>query len=302
MATADASAGAPPFAPGEVALPRGPGVLRRALRYRRTKLGIGLTVLIALVALVGPLVAPHAPDDFVGPPLDGPSATALLGTDQLGQDVLSRVLHGGRNVLWMSVVATTLGMVVGTTIGLLAAYSRPWLDETLMRSTDLVLAFPQIVLVLLFVSLIGPRLWLIVLLVALAWAPQIARVTRGATLEVVGREFVQSAEALGVRRRRILTRELLPNVATPLLVEFGLRLTWSIALIAGISFLGFGIQPPAVDWGLMINESRTGLTVQPWAVLAPVVCIGAFTIGTNSIAEGVSRAISGIDLRVPGST
>lgn len=272
-----------------------PGVLRAALQLKRTRVGLGVTIGVALVALVGPFVAPYEPTAFVGAPFQGASSNALLGTDHLGQDVLSRLLWGGRDVLWMSLAATTLGVGLGAAVGLLAACSRPLVDEMLMRTSDLLLAFPQVVLVLLFVSLLGPRLWLIVLLVALAWAPQVARVIRGATLEIVGREYVQSAEALGVPRWRILVEELLPNVATPLLVEFGLRLTWSIALVAGISFLGFGIQPPAADWGLMINEARTGLTVQPLAVLAPVACIAAFTVGTNLVAEGVSRAVSGID-------
>jgi len=186
-------------------------------------------------------------------------------------------------------------MFIGVSVGLTAAYSRSVLDEVLMRSTDLLLAFPQIVLVLLFVSLIGPKLWLIVLLVALAWAPQVARVARGATLEVVGREYVESAEVIGVARWRILLREVLPNVASPLLVEFGVRLTWSIALVAGISFLGFGIQPPNADWGLMINENRQGITLQPWAVLAPVACIALFTVGTNLITDGIARTNAGID-------
>ena len=126
-----------------------------------------------------------------------------------------------------------------------------------MRGMDIILAFPQIVLVLLFVSMLGPNLALIVVLVALSWVPQVARVARGVTADVVHREYVESAEVIGLSRRRILAREILPNVTTPLMVEYGLRLTWSIALIAAISFLGFGIQPPNADWGLMINENRS---------------------------------------------
>ncbi len=110
-------------------------------------------------------------------------------------------------------------------------------------------------------------------LVALSWVPQVARVARGVTAEVAHREYVQAAEAIGLPRRRILFREVLPNVATPLMVEYGLRLTWSIAVIAAVSFLGFGIQPPNADWGLMINENRVGITVQPWAVVGPALCI-----------------------------
>jgi peptide/nickel transport system permease protein len=161
-----------------------------------------------------------------------------------------------------------------------------------MRLMDVILAFPQIVLVLLFISMLGSNLALIVGLVALSWVPQVARVARGVTADVVHREYVQAAEAIGLPRRRILMREVLPNVATPLLVEYGLRLTWSIAVIAAISFLGFGIQPPNADWGLMINENRNGITLQPWAVVAPAACIAIFAIGTNFVTEGISRAVA----------
>ena len=266
-----------------------------ALRHGRTRVGVALTAFVVLLALVGPLAAPHAPDAFVGVPAQPPSGRFLLGTDYLGHDVLSRLLWGGRSVVWMAFAAASLGVTVGAAIGLLAAYSRSGLDDVLMRGMDVVLAFPQIVFVLLFVSLLGPRLWLIVVLVAISWVPQVARVARGITSDVVHREYVESAEMLGLPRRRILGREILPNVMTPLLVEYGLRLTWSIALIAAVSFLGFGIQPPNADWGLMINENRAILAAQPWALVAPALCIATFAIGTNFIAEGIARSIAGID-------
>lgn len=270
-------------------------LLRGSLRSGRVRFGLVLVATVTVLALFGPFVAPHPQDDFVGTPFAGPSREALLGTDYLGQDVLSRVLYGGRSVLWMSFAATALAMVIGVTIGLVAAYSRSLLDDVLMRAMDIPFAFPQMVLVLLFVSLMGPKLWLIVLLVAVVWLPPISRVTRGATLEVMQREYVQSAEALGVPRHRILAGELLPNVVTPLAVEFGLRLTWSIALIAGVSFLGFGIQPPSSDWGLMISENRTGLSVQPWGVVVPIACIVTFVTGANLVADGVGRTVAGVD-------
>jgi peptide/nickel transport system permease protein len=119
-------------------------------------------------------------------------------------------------------------------------------------------------------------------------------VTRGAALEVVERDFVKSAEALGESRWSILVGELLPNISSPLLVEFGLRLTYSIGLVAAVSFLGFGLQPPAADWGLMINENRVGLTIQPWPVVLPVIAVGLLTIGTNLITDGIARAAIGI--------
>ena len=270
-------------------------ILAASWRHGRTRVGLALVVLVVLLALVGPLAAPHAPDAFVGIPSQSPSGRFPLGTDYLGHDVLSRVLWGGRSVVWMAFAAASLGVGLGALAGMLAAYSRGGVDDVLMRGMDVVLAFPQIVFVLLFVSLLGPRLWLIVLMVALSWVPQVARVARGITAEVIHREYVESAELLGLPRRRILVREILPNVTTPLGVEYGLRLTWSIALIAAVSFLGFGIQPPNADWGLMINENRDILTVQPWAVIVPALCIALFAVGVNLVTEGFARAVAGID-------
>jgi len=157
---------------------------------------------------------------------------------------------------------------------------------------DVMLAFPQIVLVLLFIAFLGSRIWLIVGLVALSHVPRVARLTRSVTVQTVQREFVLAAEALAVPPRWILFREVLPNLSTPLLVEAGVRLTWSITLIASVSFLGFGIQPPNADWGLMINENRNGLTLAPWGVLAPATCIACFAMGANLLAEGFSRSIA----------
>jgi peptide/nickel transport system permease protein len=285
-----------PGAPAPV-LQRRPwlGILRNALRLTRTRIGVGLVGVIVAIAVFGPLVAPHSPTEFVAAPNSGPSSTAVFGADALGRDVLSRFLHGGLTVLWLSAAATLLGIVVGVTVGLVAAYARNWLDDVLMRGNDVVLAFPQIVLVLLAVSAIGPKLWVIVVTVGITHAPRVARVMRGAGQEVVERDFVKAAEAVGEKRGRIVFGELLPNVTSPLLVEIGLRMTYSIGLVAAISFLGSGVQPPTADWGLMINENRLSITVQPWSVLLPVLAIGLLTVGTNLITDGIARAAIGID-------
>lgn len=272
-------------------------LLADAARLGRTRVGLAIVAVIVVVALVGPLVAPHSPTEFVGAPNSGPGGEAAFGTDALGRDVLSRFLHGGRTVLWLAAASTLLGMVVGVVVGLIAAYARNWLDDVLMRANDVLLAFPQIIFVLLAVSAIGPKLWLIVLTVGLTHAPRVARVMRGAALEVVERDFVKSAEVVGERRWRIVFGEVLPNVTSPLLVELGLRMTYSIGLVAAISFLGFGLQPPTADWGLMINENRLSITVQPWAVLLPVAAIGLLTVGTNLVTDGLSRVLAGIDRR-----
>jgi peptide/nickel transport system permease protein len=288
-------------AAGAAAMPLAPAtrprfvVLRLAWRYWRTRAGLALAVAVALIAFAGPFLAPHSPTAFVALPYAGPSAKALFGADYLGRDVLSRFLCGGYTILLLAVAATIIGLAGGIAIGLFTAYARGLADEVLMRLMDVLLAFPQIVFVLLLVSAFGPRLWLIVLTVGLSHLPRVARVTRGAALDVVERDFVRSAEALGEARWRILLGEVLPNISSPLLVEFGLRLTYSIGLIAGVSFLGFGLQPPAADWGLMINENRIGLTLQPWPVVLPVLAIGVLTVGMNLVTDGIARAAIGID-------
>lgn len=271
------------------------GVVRRALGQGRTRLGLALSAFIVLVAVVGPQIAPHSPSEFVGPPSKGPFPGAPLGTDYLGQDVLSRVLWGGWSVLWMATAATVIGVVLGVVIGLVAASARTLTDDLIMGATDVVLAFPQIVLVIVFVSMLGPELWLIVLLVAVSHAPRIARLVRALAAETMRKEYVEAAEVLGIPRYRILAVEVLPNLTTPLLVEASLRLVWSIGIVAGLSFLGYGIQPPNADWGLMINENRIALSVQPWAVVLPVLLIAIFAVGTSLIAEGLSRSIAGVD-------
>jgi len=271
------------------------GILRNSLRLTRTKIGVAIVALLIVIAVAGPWIAPHSPTEFIAAPNSGPSSDALFGADALGRDVWSRFLNGGRNVLWMAAAATLLGVGVGVGVGLLAAYSRNWLDDVLMRGSDVVLAFPQIILALLAVSAIGSKLWLIVLVVAIGHMPRVARVIRGAALEVVERDFVKAAEAVGEKRSRIVFGELLPNVTSPLLVELGLRMTYSIGLIAAVSFLGFGLQPPSADWGLMINENRLSITVQAWSVVLPVLAIGLLTVGTNLVTDGIARAAIGID-------
>jgi peptide/nickel transport system permease protein len=270
-------------------------ILRRAATLTRTRIGLAIVGLMLATAIFGPLVAPHSPTEFVAVPNAGPSSNALFGADALGRDVFSRWLHGGLTVIWLSAAATLVGIVVGTMVGLVAAYSRNWLDDVLMRGNDVLLSFPQIIFVLLAVSAIGPKLWLIVLTVGFTHAPRVARVMRGAGQEVVERDFIKSAEVVGEKRWRIVFGELLPNVTSPLLVELGLRMTYSIGLVAGVSFLGFGLQPPTADWGLMINENRLSITVQPWAVFLPVLAIGLLTVGTNLVTDGVARAAIGLD-------
>jgi peptide/nickel transport system permease protein len=188
-----------------------------------------------------------------------------------------------------------LGVVLGGAGGIAAAYLQGRWDGAIMRTVDVLLAFPQLVFALLLVSIIGPKLWLTVLAVGMSHAPQVARVMRSAALDISERDFVKAVELQGVRPRTIMLREILPNLISPLMVESGLRMTYSIVIIAGLSFLGFGQAPPAADWGIMINENRIGLVLNPWSVIAPAALIALLTIGINTFTDAVARVAIGLD-------
>jgi len=259
------------------------------------KVGAVLVGIIIAIALFGPLIAPYTFDEFVDIPNGGRTDTAMLGADYLGRDVWSRFLFGGRTIIGLSFASTVLGVGLGLFIGLFAASAKSRIDSFIMRFNDILLAFPQIVFVLLVVSGFGSSIFLIAVTVGLTHAPRTARIIRAAAAEVMERDFIKAAIAVGEKRRRIIFSELLPNVTSPLLVEFGLRMTYSIGLVAAVSFLGLGLQPPAADWGLMINENRGSMTVQPWAVLTPIFAIAIFTIGINFITDSFAKVAIGID-------
>jgi peptide/nickel transport system permease protein len=265
------------------------------MRLWRTRIGVALVGLIVLISIIGPYIAPYGPSTPVGVPNANPGGKAVLGTDYLGQDVLSRTLYGGRSILVMAVIATALGLIAGGAIGLVAAYSRNALDDTLMRAMDVIMALPQIMLALVAVAIIGPRVWVIVLAIALTTVPRIARVARGAAQPVVERDFIACSEAMGVPRWRIVVAELLPNTLGPLMVEASLRLTYNIAVIAALAFLGLAPDPNGANWGTMIQENQIVLAVQPWGTLAPVIAIALLTMGTGLIGDGIARTAAGID-------
>ena len=260
---------------------------QKVLRQKRFVAGGIITILVALFALLGPLLAPHGENEVVGPPY---TSQGVFGTDYLGQDVLSRLMYGGTTVLVIAVLATLLSTVIGTLIGVIAAYGGGWWDEVIMRLNDVLLSFPQILLALVVLTSIAqPKAWMLVILVGLSNAPRTARIARGVALGLVSRDFVHAAEALGERRSRVIVAEVLPNMNAPLLAEAGLRLTFSISLVAAMGFLGITTDPSAANWGQMISENRLGLATQAWAVMAPVLIIGLFTIGTNLTADGIAQ-------------
>ena len=270
-------------------------VLGAAARSKRGMMGLSVALLVVAVAVVGPFVAPHSATEFVSSTFSPPSAEYPLGTDVLGRDVLSRVLDGGWLLLAVAAAATVLGVAVGAVAGITAAYFKGWRDGLIMRIVDVILAFPAIVFALLLVSIAGPRLWLVVVAVAATHAPQVARVMRSAALDVCEKDFMKAVELMRIPSRKIIRGEILPNLVTPLMVEIGLRLTWSIVIIAGLSFIGFGLQPPAPNWGLMLNENRVGLVSNPWCIIVPATLIALLTVGMNTFTDAIARVSIGVE-------
>lgn len=248
-----------------------------------------MCVAVLAIAFLGPLLVRDSPTAIVGFPLD--PRIGLLGTDFLGRDVLSRILVGGRSVIVLALVSTVVGYILGAAVGLAAGYSRSALDTSLMRAMDILLGFPPLLFVLVIATGLGHSWIGLIFAVAVIQLPSIARVVRGATLEQAGRAFVEAAVARGEHTSSILRREILPNIARPMLADAGLRLTWSILLIAAVSFLGLGDQPPTANWALMIAENRTGLSLQPWPVVVPAILIALLTIGVNLLADGVTSSL-----------
>jgi peptide/nickel transport system permease protein len=268
--------------------------LRRRFRFvrsRSAKVGLTLGGLLVLLALIGPFFAPHTPSESVGIPFAPPSSGAVLGTDVLGRDVLSRILWGGRTVLGLSLAATLLGYLIGLTVGLLAGYSRSRIDGVLMRAMDVLLAIPALLFLLVLATGAPHSKLALIVGVAFVHVPGIARIVRAVTLDVSVRSYVEAAVVRGERTIPLLTREIFPNTLGPAFADAGIRLTSSILLIASVNFLNLGLQPPAADWALMIAENRGGITLQPWVIAVPALLLATLTISVNLVADAVARSM-----------
>jgi peptide/nickel transport system permease protein len=195
----------------------------------------------------------------------------------------------------MAIVSTAIGLVLGVAVGLVAAYSRNALDDVLMRAMDVIMAFPQIMLALVAVTLLDPHTWVIIVAIALTTAPRVARVARGAAQPVVERDFIAATESMALPRYRILAGELLPNILGPMMVEASLRLTYSIGVIAALAFLGLSADANGPNWGTMIKQNQIALSTQPWGALTPILAIALLTMGTGLVGDGIARTAAGID-------
>jgi len=260
------------------------------------RIGAIVLVIHLIIAVTGPFWAPYGYAQMgAGPPLAGMSASHPLGVDQLGRDVFSRVVHGSHIVILLSLSATLLGLVVGAILGLLSGYLGGWFDDVLQRLFEAIISIPFLVLALIAIASAGPEHsgnpWLVVLVVALVYAPRIARMARAAAIDIATRDFVTVARLRGERAWSVMRRELLPNATSVLLVEFALRAGYAPVLIGSLGFLGFGLRPPTPEWGLMISENRALLIVSPITVLGPGLALASLVVGLNLFTEGLARIL-----------
>lgn len=271
-----------------------PVVLARRLGPITTTALIMVSVIV-LLSLLSPLISPYDPvQSDAHAALQGASVAHWLGTDAYGRDILSRTLEGGRFALLVSALATTPAIAIGTLVGSIAAYYEGFVDGAITRVLDALLAVPSVLWLLLIVSVFGNGLWVIVVAIAIVYSPAVARVVRGAARPVMRAPYVTAARARGEWSLPVIIREVLPNILDTVLVEFAMRACWVILLVSTLSFLGFGVNPPTPDWGLMIQENRTALVVAPMGTLAPIIALAILVVGLNLAADGLGKYL-GVD-------
>ncbi len=263
--------------------------------FKKNKLAVGGLVVIVitfLVAALAPLVAPHDPGRTdVSLKLRPPSAEHLLGTDQLGRDVFSRMVYGSRISLSVGFVAVGISISIGILVGALAGYYGGWVDSLLMRFVDIMICFPSFFLILTVIALLGPSLLKVMIVIGITSWMGTSRFVRAEFLSLRERDFVQAAQALGVKDLRIIFRHILPNALAPVFVTATLDVATAILVEAGLSFLGFGAQPPAPSWGNILTEGRTYIFDAWWLTLFPGLAILITVLSFNLLGEGLRDAL-----------
>ena len=268
-------------------------VIRRRRRLPVALVVGGVLVLVLIViAALAQWIAPYPYDQMhIRDRFSPPSLHYLAGTDEYGRDVFSRLLYGSQLSLALGVSATLISMGVGVPLGLIAGYRRGATDELIMRTLDVIMALPPILLVLLILAVTPPSLMKTAIAIGVLAVAPIARVTRSVALDLMSGEFIEAARARGERLRYILMRELLPNVWPVLMVEASLRVVFAVLLGAVLSFLGFGVQPPAADWGLMISNGRAFVDTAPWISLAPGMALSITVIAVSLVGDGLREVL-----------
>ncbi|MGH8462713.1 MAG: ABC transporter permease [Pseudomonas sp.] len=258
------------------------------------KVGLLVIVLYVLVALFAPALAPYGETEIVGDGFAPWGGQFLLGTDNLGRDMFSRLVYGARNTLGIAFLTTVLAFAVGGFCGLVAAIKGGWIDQGLSRTVDILMAIPQLIFALLILSVVGTTATSLVLVIALLDATRVFRLSRAVAMSVVVQDFVEAARLRGEGLWWLVTREVLPNAAAPLLAEFGLRFCFVFLFISALSFLGLGIQPPTADWGSMVRDNAVLITFGDISPLLPALAVALITVSVNFVVDWVLHASSGL--------
>lgn len=270
------------------------GVWHRFRRHRLALIGSSVLLLLVVASLAAPRIARQDPYDVdLRSYRKGPSSSHLVGTDSSGRDVLSRLLHAGRVSLSVGLVAVSIYAAIGIVLGGLSGFYGGWVDSVIMRFADMVLSFPSLIVIITIVSILGPSIYNVMLVIgALGWPP-IARLVRGNFLSLRGQDFVIAAQSIGAPNRRIIFRHVLPNALAPVIVAASFGMAQAILLEAGLSFLGLGVQPPTPSWGNMLTDAQsiTVLRSMTWLWLPPGLMIAVTVLSINFIGDGLRDAL-----------
>jgi len=286
-------------ATGQAAVARKGGTMIRSLLRQRLYLTVrnpmvivGSVILLfwILMAVVGPSLVPYSYSDMVGLPWEPPSVQHWLGLDRMGRDMFVRIAVGARLMLLLPISAVAVGVLLGSTVGLLTGYYGGIVDDVVMRLMDILMAFPMLMLYLLVIFAIGPSAVNVVWAIAIGATPGIARLVRGLTLDLRNREFVLAAQMRGESSLYIMFREILPNITGPMIVDACIRIAYAMFATGSLGFLGLGVPPPMPDWGAMISEGRGWIWTVPWAPVFPVIAISTLVVSLNLIADGLRQA------------
>ncbi|MBK5476377.1 ABC transporter permease [Pseudomonas sp. TH21] len=258
------------------------------------KFGLLIIVLYIVVAVFAPLLAPYGETQVVGEGFAPWSGQFLLGTDNLGRDMFSRLVYGARNTLGIAFLTTTLAFLLGGLCGLVAAIKGGWIDQGLSRVVDILMAIPQLIFALLILSVVGTNAISLVLVIALLDSTRVFRLSRAVAMTVVVQDFVEAARLRGEGLWWLVTREVLPNAAAPLIAEFGLRFCFVFLFISALSFLGLGIQPPTADWGSMVRDNAVLITFGDISPLLPALAVALITVSVNFVVDWMLHKSSGL--------
>jgi peptide/nickel transport system permease protein len=271
-----------------------PTAPRRRINWQRWRLlavGGSLVALVVLCAVFADYVAPYSPYDLdVASMLQGPSAAHWLGTDEVGRDELSRAIFAARISVEVALVAVGVGLIGGTIIGIVAAYFGGWIDLALMRLMELLFSFPAILLAVILLASLGTNILNAMLAIGIIFIPGFSRLARAATNDVLRQQYIDAARTIGMSDRRIVMREILPNVVTPLLVEAAVAFAYAVLLESALSFLGLGAQPPEPSWGNMLNTGRGFMAQAPWLGVVPGMAMFLCVLGFNLLGDGLRDA------------